>query len=159
LAYQKEILEKLTLRTISYLKNDLCLPYDNEPTYTIKDVQRINYLGQIAYISFKGDIQGQVGMSISHSFSRVVAKAFVYGDMDDDELAELSKESSKEVLNVTIGNIISDLTVVKNGGTVDITTPLSSEEQLVIKNEKENDIMCISHIKYNDNNIILSFIQ
>ena len=155
--YQQEILEKLTLRTISYLKDDLGLSYENKSSFEIEEVKQINYHKQVALISLKGDIVGTIGMSISHEFAYDIAKAFVFGDCEDEELQELLHESSKEVLNVTIGNIISDLDIVRNGGKVDISPPFDCDKSVLVKtNEK---IMCISKIKYNNQDIILSYIK
>ena len=156
MSYHKEILEKLSIRTISYFKDDLSMPYDIDINFKIEEVDKVDYLTDIAFISFSGDLNGTSGMSISRQLAFDIAKAFVYGEMEDDEIEELSRESVKEVLNVVIGNIISDLEIVQKGGKVDISVPLNIPGPTTI-NKKENGKMFVSKLKYNDTSVILSY--
>jgi CheY-specific phosphatase CheX len=95
-------------------------------------------------------------MSISENFALDIAEAFVLGDMKKEELIKLVPESAKEVLNVTVGNIIIDLDIVKQGKKVDISVPSALVGPTVIE-KKQNGKMFVSKIKYNKEDIVLSY--
>jgi len=152
----KEILEKLSIRTISYFKDDLTLPCNNKPSYEILEVDSVEYQTRIAFISFKGALKGTVGISITENFALDIARAFVFGEMEEDELINLIPESAKEVLNVTVGNIIIDLDIVKQGKKVDISVPSSLVGPTVVE-KKADGKMFISRIKYSSEDITLSY--
>jgi len=152
----KEILEKLSIRTISYFKDDLALPCTSEPSYEILEVDKVEHQARIAFILFKGALKGTVGMSISENFALDIAEAFVFGDMKKEELIKWVPESAKEVLNVTVGNIIIDLDIVKQGKKVDISVPSALVGPAVIE-KKQNGKMFVSKIKYNKEDISLSY--
>jgi CheY-specific phosphatase CheX len=85
-----------------------------------------------------------------------IAKAFVFGEMEDEELVELASESVSEVLNVTLGNILNELNIIKNGGKVEISTPLPMTGTMNIK-RKKNGQMFVVNLKYKDSIIVLSY--
>ena len=156
MSYHTEILEKLSNRTIDYFEQDLGLGDGLDREYKIVSVENIDYHDRTVFISLTGDIKGTVGMSVTNQLSFDIAKAFVFGEMDDEELLELSSESVSEVLNVTLGNILNDINIIKNGGKVEISTPLPMAGSMNIK-RKKNGQMFIVNLKHKDSVIILSY--
>lgn len=156
MSYHTEILEKLSNRTIDYFKQDLGLSEVIDNRYKIHSVDSISYHDRTVFISLTGDIKGTVGMSVTDDLSFEIAKAFVFGEMEDDELLELASESVSEVLNVTLGNILNELNVIKNGGKVEISTPLAMTGTMNIK-RKKNGQMFVVELKYKESIIILSY--
>jgi len=155
-SYHIEILEKLSRRTIDYFKQDLDLGDVIDDKYEVLEVNNISYHDRTVFISLNGDIKGTVGMSVTNQLSFDIAKAFVFGEMEDEELLELASESVSEVLNVTLGNILNELNVIKNGGKVDISTPLPMKGSMNIK-RKPNGQMFVVNLKHKDSVIILSY--
>ena len=149
-----EILNKLAARTISYIKEDLGL--EIEDNFTINGVDKLDYLDISTLISLKGAIRGTVGMSVSNKYAFTLVKNFIFGEMEQEELEALTIECVSEILNVTIGNILSELDVVKSGGKVNISTPYTMTNQISIS-KKKNGSMYICHLKSNDETILLSY--
>ena len=156
MSYYKEILEKLSDRTITYFRDDLGLSNGLDTTYEILEVDKIDYHDDTVFISLTNDINGTVGMSTTNKLAFDIAKAFVYGEMEDDELFELAQESVSEVLNVTLGNILIDLQVMKDGGKVNISPPKSLHKAVTVNKKKDGE-MYVVNIKYNGTTIILSY--
>ena len=156
MSYHKEILEKLSDRTITYLRDDLGLSDGLCENYSIITVESIEYHDSTVFISLTNDITGTVGMSITNEFSFDIAKAFVFGDMEDDEILELASESVSEVLNVTLGNILNDLKVMQEGGKVNISPPKTLSKSVCVKRKKDGEMYLVT-IGYKDTTIILSY--
>ena len=149
-----EILNKLATRTISYIKEDLGL--EIEDSFTIYSVDRLDYLDISTLISLKGAMKGTVGMSVSDKYAFSLVENFIFGEMEQEELEALTVECVSEILNVTIGNILSELDVVKSGGKINISTPYTMTNKISIS-KKENGSMYICHLKSNDETILLSY--
>ncbi len=49
---------------------------------------------------------------------------FISADYDKETLSLLKIENLSELLNIVVGNILQDLDIIKNGGKVDISTPV-----------------------------------
>jgi len=150
-----EILEKLSLRTISYIKKDLDMS-DIKDTFTIEDVQKVDYKDITTLISLSGSLTGTIGMSVSKELAKEMVKNFVYGEVNEQTLEELSSENVAETLNITLGNILSDLEAAKNGKDVEISTPYTMHNSVTIT-KKKNETMNISLLKYNNEDIIISY--
>lgn len=151
----REILEKLSLRTISYIKQDLNME-NIKDTFTIKGVQKVDYKDITTLISLSGDLTGTIGLSVSSKLAKEMVKKFVYGKVDEQTLEYLSSENVAETLNITLGNILSDLEAVKNGKIVEISTPYTMHNSVTIT-KKKNGTMNISILKYNNEDIIISY--
>jgi len=151
----REILEKLSLRTISYIKQDLNME-GIEDTFTIEKVEQVDYKDITTLISLSGSLMGTVGLSVSNQLAKEMVKKFVYGEEDEQTLEYLSSENVAETLNITLGNILSDLETVKNGKIVEISTPYTMHNSVTIT-KKKHGIMNISILKYNNEDIIISY--
>jgi CheY-specific phosphatase CheX len=149
-----EVLEKLSQRTIEFFSDDLSISI--EQLGNLKEVDEINYNDITTLISLTGDIGGTVGMSVSSDFSKVMAEAFLFGDATQEEIDDLSTESVAETLNVTLGNIIDKLSIIQNGGKVDILSPYTMHNSVTIT-KKKNGFMLISKLKFDKYDIILSY--
>ena len=149
-----EILTKLAKRTISFLKDDLAIEIDNN--FTIDKANKINYFDITTLITLSGDSSGTIGMSVTKQFSMLMAEGFLFGESTLEEIEELSSESVSETLNVTLGNIIKDLNIVKAGGSVDISTPYTMHNSVSITKKKTGK-MYLCRLKSNDEIIILSY--
>ena len=151
-----EILSKLAVRTIEYYNNDLGMS-EIKSDYSVEDVDHINYLDISTLISFSRDLSGTIGMSVSSGLARKMVENFVFGNMDEDTIEELASENVAETLNVTLGNILQDIAVVKEGGKVEISTPYTMHNSVVITKKKDGH-MCLCKLKYGeDEEIYLSY--
>jgi len=150
----REILEQLSLRTISFFSEDLSLTIDDE--FQIKEVSSVELLSTTTYISLSNAISGTVAMSVSKHLSEKMAKGFLYGEITQEEIDSLCIASVTEILNITIGNIIENLTITKNGGIIDISTPDTITKSKTITKEQYTTIV-VSRLKIDNEDIILSY--
>lgn len=151
-----EILSKLAARTIDYFKNDLGMIHIKDQ-YVLDEVDKIDYLDISTLISLSKDLSGTVGMSVSKELAKDMVKNFVFGKMDEETIAELASENVAETLNVTLGNILQDIDIIRHGGEVEITTPYTMQNPVTVKKKKDGR-MCVCKLKYSENeDIILSY--
>jgi len=150
-----EIIDKLTKRVIEYLKIDLGIDNIDEDFF-ISDVDTLEYHNITTFISLSGDITGTVGLSVSHELATVMVEHFIFGDLPQELIEELTIQTVEEILNITLGNIIKDLNIVKNGGKVEISTPYRIDKEHDLRKKIYNKIYS-SKIKYNEESIILSY--
>jgi CheY-specific phosphatase CheX len=151
----KTTLEMLSKRIIEYIKDDLELR-DVAENFTLDEVSAIQYNDISTFISLSGDLTGTIGLSISNSLAKILVTNFIYGEIDENILTDLASENVSETLNITLGNIIKDLEVVKQGGKVDISTPYTLHNSVHIT-KKKNGTMYVSQIRYLDEIIIVSY--
>ena len=151
---QYEIIKKLAERTITYFKDELQLSVDDE--FEIIEVDSIEYLDISTLISLSNGMSGTIGMSVSNELAYSMVEAFIFGEMDKDELEELSSENVAETLNITLGNILKELDVVKKGKSIDISTPYTMHNSVTIT-KKKNGTMVLCMLKSNNKVIILSY--
>lgn len=149
-----EVLEKLAERTISYFKDDLSLDIDNN--YEIINVSKIDYLDLTTIISLSSDMIGSLGMSVSNNLAFTMVESFIFGEMPKDELKELCSENLAETLNITLGNIIQELSIIKNGGKINISTPYTLNNPVTITKKKDGT-MYLCKLQSNKESIILSY--
>jgi CheY-specific phosphatase CheX len=152
----QEILTKLANRTVSFFNEDLSLKMDNN--FSIEEVELVNYLDITTLISLSSNMTGTIGMSVSKKLSEIMAKGFLFGEPTQEEIDELSGECVSETLNVTLGNIIKDLDIVKNGGSVNISTPYTMHNSVTIT-KKKNGIMFLCRLKLDDESILLTYFK
>lgn len=62
-----------------------------------------------ASMSFHGPINGCLELVISHATCRQIAANFVGVDPDDDKIDLYAEDAVKELLNVTCGNILTEM--------------------------------------------------
>ena len=153
----KEILEQLAIRTISYFKDDLLLDKISSDI-TIEDVKKIDYCDITTFIALSGQLSGTLGMSVPNDVAFDMVKNFMFGEMSEEELQELSSENIAETLNITVGNILPELEVVKAGGIVNISTPYTMHNCVTITKKKDG-IMLLVKLKYEDKDILLSYFK
>jgi len=150
-----EILEKLAIRTINYFINDLDIK-GVENSFHIEKVDLIEYKDLSSFISFSLDLKGTLFMSVDKSFANEMVKNSIYGDVSQDVLDELSAENLSETLNIVVGNIISEIDIIKNGGKLDISTPiLVDDKNRLLK--KSYDTAYVCKIIYNKEEMILGY--
>ena len=149
-----EVLTKLANRTISYFAENLELKIDDD--FTIESINKIDYLDISTLISLSNDMAGTVGMSVSNKLAYKMVENFIFGELSTEELEELSSENVAETLNITLGNILQELEVIKNGGTINISTPYTMHNSVCIT-KKKNGIMLLCRLKLNDELILLSY--
>lgn len=149
-----EILEKLAIRTIDYFKDELCM--DINSSFKIIEVDKINYFDISTIISLSNDMSGSITMSVSNELAFKMVENFIYGDLKKEEIKELSSENVAETLNIILGNILKDLSVIKNGGIVNISTPYTMHNSVVIT-KKENGHMYLCKLELNNEVLLLSY--
>ncbi|MBD3842910.1 MAG: chemotaxis protein CheX, partial [Campylobacterales bacterium] len=125
-----EILEKLTVRTIEYLRTNLQM-VDVETNYEIEAKSIVIYKSHTSLIDLTNQLDATVGMSVSDEVAFTMVKNFIFGQVQDDILKELESENLAETLNVTLGNIIKDIDLVKDGAIVDISTPYVPQSKVL----------------------------
>jgi len=121
-----ELLTKLSERTISYFKEELNIIIENN--YLIEEVNIIDYFDITTLIALNKDMTGTIGMSVSNKLAYNMVENFIYGEMSKEELEELSSENVAETLNVTLGNILHELTIIQNGGDIEISPPHTRQD-------------------------------
>lgn len=153
--FSSEILEKLALRTIEYIKKDLGMQ-ELEDEYSIKEVDQLDFLDISTLIALSGSVKGTVGMSVSNDLAYLMVKNFIFGEVEEATLKELASENVAETLNITLGNILTDLTSVKKGDDIDISTPYTLHNSVSIS-KKKNGHMYLCLMRYKKEEIILSY--
>jgi len=154
---EEEILVKLSNRTVKYFLDDLDLK-DIKADYNLESVSSIAYQDITTFIALNGAMSGTLGMSVSNNLALKMVESFIFGDSTQEELQEMSSENVSETLNITLGNILTDLSVVQNGGRVEISTPYTMHNSVTITKKKDG-IMFLSTIMYNDEKILLSYFR
>ena len=149
-----EILEKLVNRTISYFNEDLSIEVDNK--FTIEEVSKIDYLDVSTLISLSTDMIGTIGMSVSNQLAFKMVESFIFGEISEKELSEHSSENVAETLNIILGNILQNLSVIKNGGKIDISTPYTMHNSVTMT-KKQDGKMYLCKLKSNNEQILLSY--
>jgi len=149
------ILKKLTIRTIDYLKQDLGMN-DINNSFNIEKVDSIKYKELTSFISLSMDIKGTFFISVNNAISKEMVKNFIYGEVSEDVIDELSSENLSETLNVVVGNILSEIEIIKNGGNVDMSTPTLVEDNSILI-DKIYDKLYICKIIYKNEEIILGY--
>jgi len=149
-----EILVKLANRTIEYFKNVLELPI--ESSYEVVAVEKIDYFDITALITLSNDMSGTVGFSVSNDLAFKMAESFIIGDVSNNEMSELSSENVAETLNITLGNILQELTVIKEGGSINISAPYTMHNSVSIT-KKSNGIMYLCKLKSSNEVMLLSY--
>ncbi len=150
-----EIIDKLTKRVIEYLKIDLGIDKIDEDFF-INDVHTLEYHNITTFIFLSGDITGTVGLSVSYKLATILVEHSIFGELDKELIEELTTQTIEEILNITLGNIIKELNIVKIGGKVEISTPYTLDKNSYPTKEKCTKIYS-SKIKYSDEDIILSY--
>ena len=149
-----DILIKLVDRTIEYFKDNLKLPLESE--YEILDVDNISYLDITTLISLSHDMSGTIGLSVSNELAFKMIENFDFGDIPKSEIIELASENVAETLNITLGNILKELNIVKEGGSVNISTPYTMHNKVNIT-KKRTGIMYLCKLKSNREVVMLSY--
>jgi len=149
------ILKKLTIRTINYLKQDLGMN-DINNSFNIEKVDSIKYKELTSFISLSMDIKGTFFISVNNAISKEMVENFIYGEVSEDVIDELASENLSETLNVVVGNILSEIEIIKNGGNVDMSTPTLVEDNSILI-DKNYDILYVCKIIYKNEEIILGY--
>ena len=152
MSFGKIILESLAKRVIAYLGNDLQL--NVQKTSQASTTDKIKFSNQTACISISGVAEATIALSTSYRLSELVLRNFINIDIFDNELHEFSQASLAETLNITLGNIIEELS--NEYGTINISSPFFLEnEQIISKNEKSE--MYLIEIMIENERMILSY--
>ena len=149
-----EILVKLANRTIEYFRNDLILPA--ESSYEIVEVEKIDYLDITTLITLSDDMTGTVGFSVSNDLALNMVENFIYGNVSPKEMIELASENVAETLNIALGNILKELTIIKKGGSVNISTPYTLQNSVSLT-KKRDGLMYLCKLKSNNEVMLLSY--
>jgi len=150
----KDLLEKLAQRTISYYSENLSISLEED--YTIKTVDCIDIDEQAITIALTNDMAGKVYMGISKAHAIKLIKEYLDDDMSDEEIDELSIGNLAEILNITLGNILKDLNIVQSGGSVGIEPPETVLADTQITKETNSNIL-ITKLKYQNEEITLGY--
>ena len=152
----EDLLKRLSARTIKYFNNDLAISCNSD--FKIEQVDVINCLDITSFITLNGSVSGIVGMSVSKHFAKDMAKCFLFGDPTEEEVEEVSLECVSETLNVTLGNILHELDAIKDGGSVDISTPYTMHNSVIITKRKDG-IMYLVDLMVQDSKVLLTYFK
>ncbi len=148
------VLDKLAHRTIRYFEQDLKLNINKD--FKISTVDEIKHDDITTLIALTDDINGTIAMSVSSDLAYKIAKSFIFGTMEKDELEELKYESIAETLNITLGNILHELSDIEKGTTVGMTIPTQMPANTLVSKQEYNSIL-LCELKLEDEIIILSY--
>jgi len=152
--YDLDLLDKLSLRTISYFKEVLNI--DIESKFSIQKVESLEINNISVTIDLTNDMNGTVYMGVSNSFALEIAKDYIDEEMSNEEIIELSCGNIAETLNITLGNILKDLAIMKSGGVVGISAPVIQNNKNLI-NKDNNSKILLSKLKYKKKEILLGY--
>lgn len=151
----QEILKKLARRTLSYFTNDLNIPI-NQNNFNVIKVKQLDCLDISTMIALNGAITGTVVMSVSNYLANKMIEKSIFGEIEETLLEELASENVAETLNIVLGNIITELNIVRNGEVVDISTPYTLHNRVSITKKKDGKMFkCI--LKHKTEKIVLSY--
>ena len=88
-------------------------------TSTFIECQELN-----SYIILSKDMNSTIFIGASKKLALKLIEQFISADYDKETLSLLKIENLSELLNIVVGNILQDLDIIKNGGKVDISTPV-----------------------------------
>ena len=151
----KSILEKLVNRTIEYIQNDLGMG-DIDQNFEIAEVDQLVLMDISTMIALSGCVKGTVCLSVSNEMAFKMVESFIYGEMEKSELEELASENVAETLNIVLGNILAEIDAVKEGASVDISTPYTLHNSVTIT-KKKNGKMFLCTLHYKGEEIILGY--
>ena len=152
----EDLLKRLSIRTVEYFDNDLAISCNGD--FKIEQVDAIDCLDITSFITLNGSMGGTVGMSVSKQFAKDMAKCFLFGDPTEEEVEAVSSECVSETLNVTLGNILHELDAIKDGGSVDISTPYTMHNSVTITKKKDG-IMYLVDLMVQDSKVLLTYFK
>jgi len=151
----KEILTKLALRVISYLRDEVGLKTVDD-NFSIQSANCVQYLFISSAIFLNKDMSGTIGMSLDKDLIAPIVKSMMFCDITEEEIEEYAPDTVAETLNITLANVIQDLEVVKNGGDVGISTPLILDKKAVIQKTKTGELFFVE-LSVGNSKVILSY--
>jgi len=151
----KEILTKLALRVISYLRDEVGLKTVDD-NFSIQSANFVQYLFVSSAIFLNKDMSGTIGMSLDKDLIAPIVKSMMFCDITEEEIEEYEKDTVAEALNITLANVIQDLEVVKNGGDVTISTPLILDKKAVVQKTKTGELFFLE-LSIGNSKVILSY--
>jgi CheY-specific phosphatase CheX len=149
-----ELLEKLSLRVIEYLGDEVGLQVSDK--FSIKNVEGVQSLYVSAIISISKDMCGTIGISVPKSMIAPITESLIFAKIEDSEIEEYAEDTISEVLNIILANVVQNLTVIKNGGEVKITTPSIVRNREELQKNKDCQ-MYISELNVNNEKVLLSY--
>jgi len=151
-----ELLEKLSLRVIEYLGDEVGL--DISDKFTIKSVNKTKSLYVSAVISISKDLCGVIGISVPKSLIAPMTESLIFSKISESEIDEYAEDTVSEVLNIILANVVQNLTVIKNGGEIKITTPtITTDKTYFQKGDGCNCKLYISELSLNRDKIFISY--
>ncbi|MCK5294653.1 MAG: chemotaxis protein CheX [Arcobacteraceae bacterium] len=150
---ENDLLEKLSLKTISYYEENLNIKLDTK--FIIEEVDLIKVDKKSILIPLTNDMDGIVYMGISNTHAIELISQYLDDSMTEDEIEEIAISNLAETLNITLGNILKDLNIMKNGGIVGIEVPIINDNKNITKDE--NSKIIVSKLKYKDEEIQLGY--
>ncbi|RLA81844.1 MAG: hypothetical protein DRG78_08525 [Epsilonproteobacteria bacterium] len=150
-----EAIEILSKRTCEYLINDMSLEIE-DTTVSPSKIDSFTLESYTSLINLKFDMNGTIGLSVSTSLAKFMVSQFIFGEVSDEEVEEMAGDSVAEILNVVLGNVIKDFTVVRKGGKVDISTPYIMNKTTKISTAKSG-LMVVNQFSTNHGKLILTY--
>lgn len=152
MTFGEQILDKLSKRVVDYIGNDLQLNVQNISQITIN--KEIQFSNQTACISILNPNNATLAMSTSYRLSELLLRSFINVDILNDEINEYAQATLDETLNITLGNILKDLS--PEFGKITISPPFSLDNQQRIF-QKDLSEMYLVEITIEGEIMILSY--
>ncbi len=130
-----QLVRAIGKRTVEYLKSDLHIP-TRDAALHMEDVKRM----QLRYLTSILAVEADIRMLIAFSFDEKLAEQIYIVsteglEIDDDEEEMMREEVVTELINVIVGNALSDLAA--SGTTIPISPPYVINEAKSITRPRE----------------------
>ncbi len=147
-----DMLEKLSGRTISYFQEiyNISLSNSSHITYTDTLQSEVSVI-----IPLTNDMDGYVYMGVSKNFALQLISLYIE-ELNKEEIEELLYENIAEILNITLGNILKNLNIAQNGGTVGILVPEILQYNMAITKQNNSKIFQ-TKLYYKKDTILLGY--
>lgn len=153
MTFGEQILDRLSKRVVDYIGNDLQLNVQNISQISVTN--EIQFSNQTACISILNPNNASLAMSTSYRLSELLLRSFINVDIFNDEINEYSQATLDETLNITLGNILKDLS--PEFGKITISPPFALENQQLIVQKNVSDEMYLVKITIEGEIMILSY--
>jgi CheY-specific phosphatase CheX len=149
------ILEPITQRTISFLADEMGIELPTRE-FELLFPNKIELHPYTAMIGIGGVISYMFTISFENEALNALTRAFVYGEISDDEMEEMKESVACEVANTVLGNSIPNFP--NKGSGVTITPPVMVESGKSISKNAASTI-ATAVIKTNSGRVTLAIIS
>jgi CheY-specific phosphatase CheX len=149
------VLEPITQRTISFLADEMGIELQSRE-FELQFPNKIELYPYTAMIGIGASLSFMFTMSFENNALERLTRAFIYGEISDDEMETMKESVACEVANTVLGNSIPNFP--NKGAGVTITPPVMVECGKSISKNTASIIATVA-IKTESGRIILAIIS